>query len=114
MRSSSIRKLILVGLGGEDDEESDGDEFEYSRDDDDDDEVDREEEGESRVEGDCGLKLFSRKEALAAAAAATLWMDFGDKIQLSGLRYCCWGVLAAGIGKLRLADEPLRHTSAAS
>lgn len=42
-----------------------------------------------------------------AAAAASLWMDFGD-MRVVGMWVDGW------IGKLRLAEEPLRHKSAAS
>lgn len=47
---------------------------------------------------------------LLAAAAATLWMDLGDMMVFS------WGTNCdeALIGKLRLAEEPLRHKRAAS
>ncbi|KAK9167623.1 hypothetical protein Scep_002814 [Stephania cephalantha] len=43
----------------------------------------------------------------AAAAAATLWMDLGD-MMVSGMNGDCER------GKLRLAEEPLRHSRAAS
>lgn len=45
--------------------------------------------------------------ALAAAAAATLWMDFGDMRVVGRWR-------GAEVGKLRLAEEPLRQRRAAS
>lgn len=47
---------------------------------------------------------------LLAAAAATLWMDLGDIMVFS------WGTNCeeALTGKLRLAEEPLRHKRAAS
>jgi hypothetical protein len=51
---------------------------------------------------------------LLAAAAATLWMDLGDKVVfLSGK----WGWkfdTIEEVGKLRLTELPLRHKRAAS
>lgn len=57
-------------------------------------------------DADGGMVALSMK--LFAAAAATLWIDLGDMTASPGI-YC-----EELKGKLKLAEEPLRHRSAAS
>lgn len=50
---------------------------------------------------------------LLAAAAATLWMDLGDKVVFLSGKWG-WKFEIEEVGKLRLTELPLRHKRAAS